>query len=372
MRGAAIVGVLWHNFLHVYPGIIKENEETFSPDRAQAMLQVVTHPHADVLAQLGSYFAPFCLAIFLFISGYGLVCSYEGDNPKHQGESAFKFCLRHYLKLLKLLLPVLLLVAVLNQLGSPLAFRFTWRRFVLQALMVTNLMPNEATLFIHGPWWFMGMILQLYIIYRLIIYAPPTANGWRRYGIPIAITLACWALMRFIDPAGHLQQWLHHNAVAHIATFAVGIVTARCVTDVRSGVTSKGRRAIITLLDTQQPKPHGWAVVGWLAVAAGMAVVAVVASLRFATWLWAPLFALTCAIALVRLCPTRLLQPLAWLGKLSAAIYVIHPLLRKALLFRLGNMWLALAVFMLTTLLAAIVYQWLIGKAEQALNRLKK
>jgi len=35
-------------------------------------------------------------------------------------------------------------------------------------------------------------------------------------------------------------------------------------------------------------------------------------------------------------------------------------------------MWLALAVFMLTTLLAAIVYQWLIGKAEQALNRLKK
>ena len=359
LRGIAILVVITHNFLHVYPGILKENEQTFEVGKVQAYLDVLMHPGLDVVAQLVSFLLPYILAVYLFLSGYGLVRSYENQG-RHRGERALTFCVRHYLKLLKLVFPAIVMAGVLYALHSDLGWHFTWKRAVLQSLFLTNYFPYATYLYIYVPWWFLGMILQVYVIYRLVMYAPPTASVWRRYVLPVGIGVACCLLMRCISPEGLLQQWLHYNCVGHMLGFVGGVITARCEHDVATGRGSRVAGAICTVLSLDTIKRHDWRLDLLLVVVALAAMLSF--QLTFDTWVWIDIPGMVGGCALVRLLGRRLLVPLAWLGKLSAAIYIIHPFLRKALIFQLGNMWLAFSVFVVLTMLAAMAYQWILQR----------
>lgn len=54
-------------------------------------------------------------------------------------------------------------------------------------------------------------------------------------------------------------------------------------------------------------------------------------SFNFQTWLWAPLFVCTASIGIVKLLPKTVNEWIAWVGTISAALFVLHPLTRKYL-----------------------------------------
>jgi len=353
LRGLAITAIIIHNFVHLYPGMLEENEFGYMARRATAFAHLLSQPDWMTPLQLLSYLGHYGMVVFLFLSGYGLVKRYE--RPHEQQPGAWSFIVRHYGKLLKLLLPALLVTGIITALHSGFA-AFTWRRAVAQMLFVTNLFPNNSQLFIFVPWWFMGMILQLYVVYALVLRAAPDAPSWRRYGIPIALTIASWLAMRWIKPDGVAMLWLRMNCIGQVLAFATGIMVARCEADLSTTNDNRVKQAVRTLSGLEG-KRHP--LLDTLVALCALAAVAV-GSLNVHAWLWVPLAATVAGCALVRLGGATLLRALAWLGGLSAALFVTHPLVRRMFMLKLDNMWLALGLYLIACVVVAIPYRWLL------------
>lgn len=358
LRGMAILVVLFHNFVHLYPHIIGENEFVFKANAAADMLYVIRNYGWAMVPQLLSFFVICAISIFLFLSGYGLVKRYErdGDAPLQRG----RFIVKHYLKLFKPMLPLLLVAAVLHYLTTHITPDFTWRKAVDQALFITNLYPNAHRHFILMPWWFLGMILQLYIIYALLLHAPRSATGWQRFGLPTVMIVACWAAMRWLDPVGTAMRWMHVNFVGRAAAFCIGLMVARCEADEGQPNDNRAKAMTRLILGLGGDSRHKVCDVVLL-VASGVLIV--LSNLWLRTWLWASVFDIVAACAFIRLCGScSLARPFVWLGSLSAYLYVVHPFVRNALVHQLGSMWLALAVFIVASVALAWLYRWLLHR----------
>lgn len=115
-----------------------------------------------------------CVAIFLILSGYGLVKSAESD-----GKVGVKFILRHLTKLMMQFWFIYILFVPLGVVfgRSPLDIYGMGIKGVIKAVIdflgISNIM-NTPTM--NGTWWFMGAIILLYIgfpiLYRAIKKKP--------------------------------------------------------------------------------------------------------------------------------------------------------------------------------------------------------
>ena len=59
------------------------------------------------------------------------------------------------------------------------------------------------------------------------------------------------------------------------------------------------------------------------------AALSLLMSYSFQAWLWIPVVIIAGTIAVVKAMPRWLLSPTVWLGSLSAAMFVAHPIARK-------------------------------------------
>ena len=96
MRGVAIVFIMLHNLLHwVLP--TKENEFSFSLERTQVFLERVVGLNSQLLLDVFSFLGWYGVAVFLFLSGYGLTLKY-GFNTE-QPFKADTFIWKHLKRL---------------------------------------------------------------------------------------------------------------------------------------------------------------------------------------------------------------------------------------------------------------------------------
>lgn len=304
MRGLAIVAIALHNYCHFISGIVQENEYTFRAANNDRLWQVLTHPDLLLPVHLLSYLGHYGVPLFLFLSGYGLVFKYERPTPPATGTRAVAFLRYHYLKLLRLLAVGFVLFIVADMV-TPGRFHFLWQHVVAQFAMVINFLPAPNKVIWPGIYWFFGLMMQLYVVYRLLLF--------RRSSVSVLLPLvaACWAAQCCCDPQGATLNWLRYNCFGAIMPFATGILLAR-----------HGQRL---------PFGH-WSRPAWLLVAAGSAFLLLAMCFNFHTWLWVPLMAIVCCTALVKALPAILLRGAAWLGLLSAPIFITHPATRKLLI----------------------------------------
>ena len=77
-------------------------------------------------------------------------------------------------------------------------------------------------------------------------------------------------------------------------------------------------------------------------------------------WLWVPALAVVGTMALVKLMPQWLMPSVVWLGTISAAIFVMHPLVRKIFIrpYLQYDQYAGLLLFIVATLLVS----WLVKK----------
>ena len=77
-------------------------------------------------------------------------------------------------------------------------------------------------------------------------------------------------------------------------------------------------------------------------------------------WLWVPALAVVGTIGLVKLIPQRVMPYVVWLGTISAAIFVMHPLVRKIFVrpYFVYDQYAGLLLFIVVTL----VVSWLVKK----------
>ena len=307
MRGIAILAIVLHNYCHFISKIVQENEYQFFVSHNEQLWQVVTNPDALLPVHLLSFFGHYGVPVFLFLSGYGLVRKYEtSDNfcPP------VRFVRYSYLKLLRMLFVGFSLFICVDMV-TPGRFQFHWDNVIAQLLMYINVLPEPEKTIWPGIYWFFGLMMELYIVYRLLLYR---RSSW----IVVALIVVCWLLQAFCDPEGDTLNRLRYNCIGGMLPFGLGIIAAR-VRTLRTGS---------TFPTDSEYAPYGpilWLLVFILSVALVFAM-----SFNFYTWLlWIPVFIILGTIALVKAMPKWMLSIVTWFGSISAAMFVAHPIARK-------------------------------------------
>ena len=83
LKGIAILCIAIHNFCHWLPMAVHENEYVFRLEDSLKLLHHVQMLHPQVLLNVFSHFGHYGVPVFLFLSGYGLVCKYERSHSNN-------------------------------------------------------------------------------------------------------------------------------------------------------------------------------------------------------------------------------------------------------------------------------------------------
>lgn len=346
LRGIAILGIFLHNFCHMLRGSNEENEFEFIAERASNMWNYWTGGNIDVFApiQMFAFFGHYGVPIFLFLSGYGLVMKYEGISSPQVG--IWRFLGLHWLKLFKLMILGFVLSVI-----TYMAFGSKWDNvfdYFAQATMLSNIIPSLGVSFIPPPYWFFGVMIEMYVVYRLMIYPFNKRNTMWRWLMPLLLIVLAWLPQVFMEHHRNMLVFVRHNAAIAMLPFCLGVLVARY------GLPRMPRWSIGVIAIVSLP------LLAW-------------ASLYYQLWLWLPVLVIAGSVAFVKfvepfkgLCGIVITSLLRYLGMLSAMIFVVHSIPRQPIyvlvlkthdsLMLIDYAWLALYIAL--TLVLAWGYKW--------------
>ncbi len=335
LRGIAIIGIFLHNYCHWLGFAVKENEYTFRMSNCRNLVKAVAAPDANLAVHLVSFFGHYGVPVFLFLSAFGLVMKYERRQPSHDSvqEPACAFIASHYKKLFGMMV-VGFVAFTMADAVTPGAHRYRLIDIVGQLLMFNNLMPDPDHVIWPGPYWFFGLMLQLYIVYRLVLHR---RSSW----LAVLLVAVCWLVQMLCSPDGDAINRVRYNFIGGMLPFGAGLLFAR-----------HGK-------SLSRPQ--------WGVVAVVSAVAVWLFSFNFQLWLWAPLMVCALCVALAKLMPQLMTAALAWVGGISAALFVLHPITRKIFIpiSRHGDVYAGLLLYVVASVAIAFFYHRLQGQFRQ-------
>lgn len=297
MRGIAILAIMLHNYCHFIGKIVKENEYQFFNTHNEGLWQVITHPDTLLPVHLLSYFGHYGVPVFLFLSGFGLVMKYE--RKIQEQVAVVPFIRYNYLKLLRMLIVGFVLFIIVD-IMTPGRFQYHWYNVIAQLLMYINVLPTPDKIIWPGIYWFFGLMLELYIVYRLLLYRQ---KNW----VVITLVAVCWLLQVFCDPEGETLNRIRYNFIGGMLPFGAGILVGR-------------------FIDRFHCSMSRWL---WAMVAVVVAALIFVMCFHYQSWLWIPILIIVGTIAIVKAMPLTVMSLMVWFGSISAAMFVAHPIARK-------------------------------------------
>ena len=333
LRGLAIIGIFLHNYCHWLGPVVKENEYTFSQHNVDWLTAVMASPDGLLPAHLVSFFGHYGVPVFLFLSAYGLELKYG----RSLYAPAFRFVAYHWKKLFSMMIVGFVSFTIVDAM-TPGRWHYTLTQVVAQLAMVNNLLPDPDHNIWPGPFWFFGLMLQLYAVYRLLLYK-------RHWAWTAGAMVVCLGVQLAFAPESEALNWYRYNFMGGMLPFGLGLLYARY-----------GNRIILTNLNTLSLLVS--------VVFCGFMVMWMSAS--YLLWSVVPLVVCVLCVYVVKLLSQAarrpvgawLMERLVWMGEISAALFVIHPTLRKVFIpiSRHGDIYTGLLLYAI----AAIGAAWLI------------
>ena len=322
LKGIAILSIMLHNLLHLLPRAVAENEFEFSARNIHRVVYEFHHSHDvwSIISALISHFGHYGVSIFLFLSGYGLVMKYEKSSSSIPLIPSFIW--QHMKKLWGLMVP-----------GFVVAFFFLidWNTFTLQ-LKDSNPWLTFAFLgnffkfdtLLYGPWWFFSLMLQFYILYRLVLYRwKSPILLWSL--VLVSIIIMWWSNESHIRVSishSSLLRYIRVSAFGHLLPFALGISSAGWSGGV---LMTRWQKQCSPLL--QKTIGVGTSILGFLLLFCS--------AFQFLPWLFSPVFVIIAIVPLTVIFQ-RPVWRLGWehIGFYSSALFVYHPIIREEVLPR--------------------------------------
>lgn len=333
LRGLAIIGIFLHNYCHWLGPVVKENEYTFSQHNVDWLTAVMASPDGLLPAHLVSFFGHYGVPVFLFLSAYGLELKYG----RSLYAPAFRFVAYHWKKLFSMMIVGFVSFTIVDAM-TPGRWHYTLTQVVAQLAMVNNLLPDPDHNIWPGPFWFFGLMLQLYVVYRLLLYK-------RHWAWTAGAMVVCLGVQLAFAPESEALNWYRYNFMGGMLPFGLGLLYARY-----------GNRIILTNLNTLSLLVS--------VVFCGFMVMWMSAS--YLLWSVVPLVVCILCVYVVKLLSQAarrpvgawLMERLVWMGEISAALFVIHLVLRKVFIpiSRHGDIYTGLLLYAI----AAIGAAWLI------------
>lgn len=340
LRGIAILGIVLHNYTHWLGPMIKENEYTFTQHNVDRLLVELSSPTLDIFAHLLSFFGHYGVPLFLCLSAYGLVMKYEkplAEGMDKRPALGWQWLWTHYKKLF-LMMVVGYAAYVIVDYMTPGPRHYEFWNVVGQLGMFSNLYADPDHDIWPGPYWYFGLMVQIYIVYYLILYKGKGSLCGilsRRSAYYLTCTLMVVAMLAqfCFEPMSSSLEWYRYNVFGSIAPFIVGLLYARK----RANHNYKHRSYFLSSL------------------LAGIIVVA--GSLTYYAWCYVPIFVCLWGINFVKSLPQKLLVVFEWVGNISAAIFVVHPIARKVLIpiSYKGDLYSGLLLYLVATIVLALI-----------------
>lgn len=342
LRGIAILGIFLHNFCHWLNPVVKENEYQYFQHNVDWFAQCAARVNELFPAHVISFFGHYGVPVFLFLSAYGLEMKYgngQGKSPDGRRVVVSSFVRYHYLKLFKMMIVGFICFTVVDAMtvGS---WHYNVAQIVGQLLMINNLYDQPDRNIWPGPFWFFGLMLQLYVVYRLLLYR-------RHWGWTVGLMVVCTVAQLFMDPEGENLNYWRYNFMGGMLPFGLGLLFARY-----------GNKVMLVNL-TFGSFLMSWVVCSFFIVSA---------SGSFYTWAIVPALVCYASVYFIKTVSTlplpwlraRIGYVLGWLGNVSAALFVIHPAIRKVFITvsRQGDIYTGLLLYAIASLGAA----WLVMK----------
>lgn len=342
MRGIAILGIVLHNYCHWLAPIVKENEYQYNQHNVDWFNQVMSAEWSSLtLFHVISFFGHYGVPIFLFLSAYGLVMKYEQPKTGNTSEpTAISFIKYHWIKLFRMMI-VGFAAFVLIDAITPGQHRYTVLDIIGQLGLFNNLLPAPDDIIWPGPYWFFGLMLQLYIVYRLFLYK-------RHWSWPVAFIIVCTIIQLACEPNGEaLNRW-RYNCVGGMLPFCLGLLYAKYM----KPTTHPGLYPL-------------WTIISLIAI--------YLLSLNQYTWFIVPVFVCTATLCGVKFISRTTflslfnqwaLKQLSWIGSISAALFVSHPITRKIIIpiSRTGDYWTGLLLYIVTSICLAWLFKELMKR----------
>lgn len=334
LRGVAILAIILHNFCHWLRLAVKENEYTFNASKADRFLHELASPDLYFPIQFVSFLGHYGVPLFLFLSGFGLVMKYG----RQETLSPYRFVRFHYLKLLGMMVTGYVAFTMMDAI-TPGSFHFKTENIVAQLLMYINVLPHPNNIIWPGPYWFFGLMMQLYIVYILLLHR-------RHWLYIVALIVLCWGLQAVNSPESDTLNRLRYNCIGGMLPFGCGLLTAR--------LTQAG------ILDSL----NAWKRWHWALLALAALTGIITGSAWYATWYWVPLAVVIGGVALVKALPLHRMNWMVWTGEISAALFVAHPILRKIFipLSHRGDVYAGILLYLLASLCVAWLFHLIINK----------
>lgn len=281
LKGFAIICIVLHNVLHLLTSF-KENEFSFHAENIKLFLKDFSvFPVVDML----SFFGWLGVSVFVFISGYGLQTSYGSANIK-----PFSWIRKHYLKLILLLTIPLLIFIFLFFIEEG----FTLRKavnFLMEGLLLLNFIsPQDIN---PGVYWYLGLAIQLYLLFLFL----------RHVSVRVLLITVIVTCLIISFTSGYTQSYLRHNFVGWLPEFIFGMWCSRS----KSCFYPNSLSALAISI-------------------ACLPLIFLVSLTPYTFYLAGPLF-IVFILGLKKL--LSYIPGLAWIGSVSASVYVIHPIVRN-------------------------------------------
>ena len=339
MRGLAIIGIFLHNYCQWLGPVVKENEFQFFQANANAFAQAMSGPGHLWIMHIASFFGHYGVPIFLFLSAYGLERKY-GDfspNPSSAGKGvagALQFVKRHYIKLFRLMIIGFVCFITVDAI-TPGRWHYNIVQIVAQMGMFNNLLPNPDQNIWPGPYWFFGLMMQLYIVYRLLLYR-------RHWGWTAGLMIVCLTLQLLMEPESEMLNRYRYNFMGGMLPFGLGLLFARY-----------GQRIILVNLATAAM---------WMSL---FFISGLIVSMSHSFWWWSIIPLLVCMAGVYFAKSLRTLTSnvigsaiwkiFEWFGSISAALFVIHPVMRKVFIpiSRGGDLYTGLLLYVIASVAVA-------------------
>lgn len=219
LKGFAILCICLHNFFHHLAPSPGENEFYFSINHINNFISQLAETPSEFVNILFSYLGHFGVQIFIFISGFGLTISMM-NRPKPW----IYFVIDRLKKLYPLLLTAVISFILLTILMyARLPWKTHFEEINYKLLLIHTLLPNQGTS-VNGPWWFFGLIFQLYLIFPLLF------NLIKRFDFK-ALIIICLASYTWIFISQYFfydihEVYLLQNFPGHLPEFCLGIFLA--------------------------------------------------------------------------------------------------------------------------------------------------
>lgn len=202
--------------------------------------------------------------------------------------------------------------------------------------LFNNLLPNPDDIIWPGPYWFFGLMMQLYIVYRLFLYK----KNWTWVVAFIAI---CTVFELLCDPNGETINRLRYNFVGGMLPFGLGLLYAKYMRNLHIS-------AFYLIF-----------VISFFGVWYG--------DNYYFTWLFVPMFICSLVVSFVKIIMSwnsknpelklGVANKSEWLGGLSAAMFISHPITRKIIIpiSKSGDLYTGLLLYVITSICVAWLFK---------------